>query len=107
MNINEIKEIEHVIVTEQFNTICMKADEGYVITMWDGEDILTYDAYKHVDLPIKDEYPHIYTIKEDEHNTRIEERDAAIKERDAAYKPVEAMKAESDVEPINIFEDGD
>ena len=97
MNINEIKEIEHIVVTEQFNTICMKANEGYVITMWDGQDILTYDAYKHVDLPIKDEYPHIYT--------RIEERDAAIKERDATYKPVEAIEAEPDVEPINIFED--
>lgn len=42
MNINEIKEIEHIVVTEQFNTICMKANEGYVITMWDGQDILTY-----------------------------------------------------------------
>lgn len=101
MNINEIKELEHIVVTEQFDNVHIQPEEGYMLTMWNEEDIHTYDAYKNIYLPIKDEYPHIYTITEDEHNAYMEELDAVLKHEMENAKPTEPVLAESDELTLN------
>lgn len=64
--------MENIIVRETDKFIEITANEGYVMTDWDGNDILNYTSTKQLICPVNYDYGAYYTITDEQDAEYIE-----------------------------------
>lgn len=58
--------MENIIVRETDKFIEITANDGYVMTDWDGNDILNYTSTKQLICPVNYDYGAYYTITDEQ-----------------------------------------
>lgn len=64
--------MENIIVRETDKFIEITANDGYVMTDWDGNDILNYTSTKQLICPLNYDYGAYYTITDEQDAEYIE-----------------------------------
>lgn len=70
--------MENITIRTTDRFIEIVADEGYVITDWDGDDILNYTSTKQLICPVNYDYGAYYTITDEQDAEYVERQIAEI-----------------------------
>lgn len=74
--------MENIRVRETDKFIEITANDGYVMTDWDGNDILNYTSTKQLICPLNYDYGAYYTVTDEENERLLNEQIAEIEKRE-------------------------
>lgn len=70
--------MENITIRTTDRFIEIVADEGYVMTDWNGDDIMNYTSTKVLICPVNYDYGAYYTITDEQDAEYVEEQIAEI-----------------------------
>ena len=70
--------MENITIRETDRFIEIVADEGYVMTDWNGDDIMDYTSTKVLICPVNYDYGTYYTITDEQDAEYVERQIAEI-----------------------------
>lgn len=80
MNIQQISELPHVLVTDRDYCYEVEVDSGYYMTSQQGDDFVDYIAYQHSFFPKAEKYADFVIINEEEHRQNVKKQEEQINE---------------------------
>lgn len=74
--------MENITIRTTDRFIEIVADEGYVMTDWNGADLLTYKSSKIMICPVNYDYRAYYTVTDEENERLLNEQIIEIEKRE-------------------------